>query len=164
MRLLSGRAIFAMAAFILPAACTTVSFAATSVDVQLWDNGPDMEMPTDLAYAPGVDNTKAPFGIKVSRSSAPAGDVTFNVTNTSKETIHEMIVIELSDPPQPLPYVDGDARVNEDATKDLGEVSELDPGQSGSLTVPLEAGNYLLICNLPGHFAGGMWAEFKVTK
>ena len=44
------------------------------------------------------------------------------------------------------------------------EVSELDPGASGSLTVALQPGKYLLICNVPGHYASGMWTEFTVTK
>jgi uncharacterized cupredoxin-like copper-binding protein len=47
---------------------------------------------------------------------------------------------------------------------DKGEVSELNPGATGSLTVALKPGRYLLICNVPGHFASGMWTEFEVTK
>jgi hypothetical protein len=47
---------------------------------------------------------------------------------------------------------------------DKGEVSELDPGKSGSVTVALKAGKYLLICNVPGHFGAGMWTEFTVTN
>ena len=46
----------------------------------------------------------------------------------------------------------------------MGEVSELDPGKSGSLTVTLNPGKYLLICNDPGHYVSGMWAEFDVTQ
>jgi len=30
------------------------------------------------------------------------------------------------------------------------------------LTVDLKAGKYLLICNVPGHYGAGMWAEFTV--
>ena len=75
-----------------------------------------------------------------------------------------MIVMFLQDPTKPLPYIDAENRVDEDKAGDKGEVSELDPGKSGALTVPLKAGKYLLICNVPGHYGAGMWTEFTVTK
>ena len=74
-----------------------------------------------------------------------------------------MIVMFLADPKKPLPYIDAENRVDEDKAGDKGEVSELDPGKSGSLTVDLKAGKYLLICNVPGHYGAGMWAEFTVN-
>jgi len=139
--------------------------AATVVNVELWDKGASMEMAQGLAYGtPGVDLSKATMGIKATPASAPAGIVSFKVTNTSKDTVHEMIVMYLDDPTKPLPYIDGDKRVDEDKAGDKGEVSELDPGKSGSLTVALKPGKYLLICNVAGHYAAGMWTPFEVTK
>jgi uncharacterized cupredoxin-like copper-binding protein len=102
--------------------------------------------------------------MKLSSASAPPGVVTFKVTNTSTDTIHEMIVMYMADPTKPLPYIDNENKVDEDKAGDKGEVSELDPGKSGSLTVNLKAGKYLLICNVVGHFAAGMWTPFEVTK
>jgi uncharacterized cupredoxin-like copper-binding protein len=75
-----------------------------------------------------------------------------------------MIVMQLQDPKKPLPFVDKENRVDEDKAGDKGEVSELDPGKAGSLTIPLKPGKYLLICNVPGHYAAGMWTEFEVTQ
>ncbi len=142
----------------------TASQAATTVHVSLWDKGADMEMPTDLLYGtPGVDLSKATMGIKLSTDTAPHGIVAFKVTNDSKDTIHEMIVIQLAKPGEPLPYVASEQRVDEDKAGDKGEVSELEPGQSGSLTLNLQPGKYLLICNVAGHYAAGMWTEFTVT-
>ena len=139
--------------------------AGTLVNVELWDKGADTAMPTDLGYgAPGLDLSKATMGIKLSRPSAPAGEVTFDVTNVSKDTIHEMIVMFLADPAKPLPYIESENRVDEDRAGDKGEVSELEPGKSGSLTVVLQPGKYVLICNVPGHFAAGMWASFEVMQ
>jgi uncharacterized cupredoxin-like copper-binding protein len=66
-----------------------------------------------------------------------------------------MVVMYLADP---------DKKVDEDKAGDKGEVSEFDPGKSGALTVNLKPGKYLLICNVPGHFAAGMWSPFEVTK
>ncbi len=155
---------FVLVAGLVLAQWAGAASAATVVNVDLWDKGADMDMPKGLIYgAPGVDLSKATMGIKVSQPSAPTGDVTFNVTNSSKDTIHEMIVMYLADPSKPLPYIDNEERVDEDQAGDKGEVSELDPGKSGSLTVHLNPGKYLLICNVPGHYAAGMWTEFDVT-
>ncbi|WP_457154945.1 sulfocyanin-like copper-binding protein [Mesorhizobium sp. P5_C1] len=129
----------------------------------MWDKGAGMEMPMGLAYAtPGLDITKATMGIKASPGTVKAGEVTFKVINDSKDTVHEMIVMYLAEPGKPLPYLEAENRVDEDKAGDKGEVSELDPGKSGTLTVELKAGKYLLICNVPGHYGAGMWAEFTV--
>ncbi len=140
--------------------------AATVVNVDLWDKGADAQMETGLQYTgtSKVDLSKANMGIKASPDRAKAGVVTFKVTNSSKDTVHEMIVMYLKDPAKPLPYVASEQRVDEDKAGDKGEVSELDPGHSGALTVVLKPGKYLLICNVPGHYAAGMWTEFTVTK
>jgi uncharacterized cupredoxin-like copper-binding protein len=145
-------------------AMPTASQAATTINVSLWDKGADVEMPTGLLYGtPGIDLSLATMGIKLSQDSAPHGVVSFKVTNDSKDTIHEMIVMLLADPGQPLPYIADEKRVDEDKAGDKGEVSELDPGQSGSLTLNLQPGKYLLICNVAGHYEAGMWTEFTVT-
>ena len=160
------RTTIAATTFALSALTAGASFAATVVDVSLWDKGAGAMMGTDMMFAmPGAKAMmSATMGVKASVTSAPAGVVTFHVTNNSKDTVHEMIVMYLADPTQPLPYIAADSRVDEDKAGDKGEVSELDPGASGSLTVVLKPGKYLLICNVAGHFAAGMWTEFEVTQ
>jgi uncharacterized cupredoxin-like copper-binding protein len=159
------RTALSLTAGLLLAASATIASAATVVDVELWDKGAEMAMATDMAYGtPGLDMSKATMGMKLSSASATAGVVTFKVTNTSTDTIHEMIVMYMADPTKQLPYIANENQVDEDKAGDKGEVSELDPGESGSLTVNLKPGKYLLICNVPGHFAAGMWTEFEVTK
>ena len=37
------------------------------------------------------------------------------------------------------------------------------PGAAGWVTLHLDPGRYELICNLPGHYAAGMYAELDVT-
>jgi len=157
-------AALALAAATMIAAVPTASQAATTIQVSLWDKGAFMEMPTDLMYGvPGVDLSKATMGIKVSQDSAPHGIVAFKVTNDSKDIVHEMIVTQLSEAGKPLPYIESEKRVDEDKAGDKGEVSELDPGQSGSLTLNMQPGTYLLYCNVAGHYAAGMWTVFTVT-
>lgn len=159
------RHILSLAAGLALVLGATAASAATVVKVDLWDKGADTPMATGQGYdEPGADMAKATMGIKVSPASAPAGRITFEATDSSKDQIHEMIVMYLADPSKQLPYIADESRVDEDKAGDKGEVSELDPGQSGSLTVTLQPGKYLLICNVPGHFEAGMWAEFTVTK
>ena len=147
-------------------AASGAAMASTTVHVSLWDKGADMKMITGAEYAPGVkiDLSKATMGVKAMPDQAKAGVVTFKVTNNSKDTIHEMIVMQLDKAGDALPYIAAENRVDEDKAGDKGEVSELDPGASGSLTVALQPGKYLLICNVPGHYASGMWTEFTVIK
>jgi uncharacterized cupredoxin-like copper-binding protein len=146
------------------ALAANAAVAATSVNVQLTDTGLDTGMATGLTYAtPGVDMSKATGAVKLSRTSAPKGDVTFTVSNGSKELVHEMLVVRLSDPQKPLPLASDQAAIDEAKINSLGEVSELDPGKIGTVTVNLQPGTYLLLCNVPGHFEAGMWATFTVT-
>ena len=139
--------------------------AATVITVELWDKGGTMDMPGDRMYAmANADMSKATMGIKVSQANAPAGVVSFKVTNTSKDNVHEMVLFYLADPSQPLPYKADENKVDEGKAGYKGEVEELDPGKSGTLTVALQPGKYLLACNIAGHFGGGMWTPFEVTK
>ena len=164
MKGISRRVALGLAAAMLMTGIAAATQAATLVEVSLWDKGAEVQMPMGLAYAaPGLDLAKATMGIKASPGAVKAGEVTFKVKNDSKDTIHEMIVMYLADPGKPLPYLESESRVDEDKAGDKGEVSELDPGKSGTVTVDLKAGKYLLICNVPGHFGAGMWAEFTVN-
>ena len=163
MKTILRRAALGLAAAMLMAGSAGAVQAASLVQISLWDKGASTEMPMGLTYAtPGLDLAKATMGIKASPDAVKAGEVTFKVINDSKDTVHEMIVMFLAEPGKPLPYLEAENRVDEDKAGDKGEVSELDPGKSGSLTVELKAGKYLLICNVPGHYGAGMWAEFTV--
>jgi len=37
------------------------------------------------------------------------------------------------------------------------------PGALGWVTVTLRPGRYEIVCNLPGHYAAGMYAQITVT-
>lgn len=152
----------AIACFIALAGVTP-AFAGVTINVKLWDNGTDLDPAMKMGMGMHADMTKAGMGIDLDKTSVPAGDVTFRVLNASKDTIHEMIVVPIEDSNAGLPYVDNESRLDEDAAGHLGEVSELDPGKSGSLTLDLKAGNYAVLCNVPGHYMGGMWKTFEVA-
>lgn len=143
---------------------TSQAWAGSVIDVSLWDKGSDATMATDLAYGSHGDMSKQTMGIDVTPVRIQAGHVTFEVTNNSKDSIHEMVVSPLNAGEKALPYINDENRVDEDKAGHLGEVSELDPGKAGELGIDLKPGKYILYCNIPGHFAGGMWTVLKVTK
>jgi uncharacterized cupredoxin-like copper-binding protein len=161
---LTERILFPLVAIAAAAAMPASSRAAgTIVHVTLWDKGADVAMPTNLGMGMGGDMSKATMGIKAAPDTVRAGEVTFDVKDVSKDTIHEMIVARLEEPEKPLPYIANENRVNEEVTGDhLGEVSELDPGASGALKLNLKPGKYILYCNVPGHYMAGMWTTFSV--
>lgn len=132
------------------------------VRVKLWDKGADAPMATDLGMGMGANKAKATMGLKVSKTRVKAGKVTFDVTNTSKDNVHEMVVAAIKGKNAELPYSASDSRVEENRIADLGEVSELQPGKSGSVTLDLKPGKYVLFCNVPGHYMDGMWKVITV--
>lgn len=147
-----------------------VSAATTVVNVSLWDKGstsmnmmskaPKMGM--NMGMNKGSPMPDAPMGIKLSTTTVPAGVVTFDVTNDAKQLVHEMIVAPVKGVKKPLPYMNKEMKVNEDAAGHLGEVAELEPGKSGALTLTMKPGRYILYCNIPGHYALGMWTLLTV--
>ncbi len=114
----------------------------------------------DPSTGPSVESMM----IKTDQASVKAGPVKFLVSNDSKTLVHEMIVVDVAEPNRPLPYDRKDNRVIESKIKDLGEASDLPPGQKKTLTLTLKPGNYILMCNQPDHYKAGMRANLTVTQ
>jgi len=114
------------------------------VKAKLWDQGSSM-------------------GISIDSPTVKAGKITFNVENDSNSMVHEMLVVRVAGFEDSLPYDEKAERILEDRVADFGEVSELEPHQSGVLTVNLKPGKYMLICNIPGHYKAKMYTELLVT-
>jgi len=96
-------------------------------------------------------------------STVKAGEVTFHVTNSDTSDTHEFIVFKTDLAPGKLP-LDSSNNVDETAqglTK-IDEIPDMAPGDVKDLTVALDPGNYVAICNLPGHYLAGMFAGFTV--
>lgn len=142
--------------------------AGTVVKVELWDKGAaSMDKlgsePMRGVGMPGAAMGGRTMGITATPSVVKAGVITFEAANGSKDMVHEMIVAPLGNPNKPLPYIKDEQRVDEEKGEHLGEVSELAPGAGGALRISLKPGRYLLYCNVPGHYAMGMWTEITVT-
>ncbi|MEU6319776.1 sulfocyanin-like copper-binding protein [Streptomyces sp. NPDC047009] len=104
-------------------------------------------------------------------STVSAGKVTLRVSNRGALT-HEVVVL-----PLPAGQVVGERAVGSNGkvaeTGSLGEASRtcgtgsgdgIAPGATGWSTVTLEPGRYELVCNLPGHYAAGMYTELDVRR
>ena len=106
-----------------------------------------------------IEATLTEFEVTLSATSAPAGTVTFNVTNDGTQT-HEFVVIKTDTPAADLPVED--SVVPEDQVEVVDEIEDLEAGASEELPVELEAGHYVIICNVAGHYSSGMHADFTV--
>jgi uncharacterized cupredoxin-like copper-binding protein len=104
------------------------------------------------------------MGLVLDTASVPAGSVEFTVKNDAMMTDHEMVVVKLKSKSDPIPMMTDGHRVDEEKLASMGEVSDLKPGTDGKLKVALDAGDYLLFCNLKGHYMAGMVGAFTVTK
>jgi uncharacterized cupredoxin-like copper-binding protein len=118
----------------------------------------------DPARGPVLGMMSGMMSIRTDQDTVKAGPVTFDVVNLSRTLVHELVVIAV-DPNNPaLPYDYTNWQILESQTKVVGETEELKPDEEKTLTLTLPAGNYVLICNVPGHFAAGMVAPLKVTN
>jgi uncharacterized cupredoxin-like copper-binding protein len=114
-----------------------------------------------------------PMSVTPATSTAPAGDISFNVKNTGTVD-HELIVLKTDLPFDQIPVADsGDppAPVTTGADKvdeanNVGETGDpnLKPGETRTFTIKnLAAGSYVLVCNLAKHYGLGMRAAFTVS-
>jgi len=116
-------------------------------------------------WGPGVMGqwTTGMMAVRIDHDTVKAGKVKFDVTNWSRKLPHELLVVAVDDPTEALPYDYNQAQVKEEQVRVLGDTSELQPNGSYILELTLAPGSYLLICNVPGHYAAGMATPLLVT-
>jgi uncharacterized cupredoxin-like copper-binding protein len=109
-----------------------------------------------------VDVMQKDFAITLDKAQAAAGQITFHVTNEGP-SVHEFVVFKSGAAADALP-VDA-TKVDEEAKEvtHIDEIEDIGAGESKQLTVKLDPGKYVLICNLPGHYGLGMRAGFEVS-
>jgi uncharacterized cupredoxin-like copper-binding protein len=111
--------------------------------------------------------TKAPiverdFKIRAQRYDLPAGKVDLSVKNDGPDA-HELIVVRETG--SSLPMRKDGLTVDEDAIEKQ-TLGALEPGQPGGdrhLRLHLAPGRYVLLCNMSGHYLGGMHTELVVS-
>lgn len=116
---------------------------------------PDPSDATPVAVALADDH------IALDSATVGAGRVVFETVNESTGLVHEVEVFGGA--------VEGAALAVRNAVADvtylvlIDEVENIVPGATTSLSLDLEPGTYLIICNLPEHYGNGMSAFLTVT-
>ena len=124
------------------------------------DDGPDVTAKmTEFTVTPDPDRVGA-------------GSITIKADNVGGET-HELVLVK-ADSASDLP-TDKDGAVDEEAfasagVEAMGEVEDVEKGTSKDLTADLDAGNYVVFCNIVededgeivSHYAEGMVASLTV--
>lgn len=108
-----------------------------------------------------VDVVERDFKISVAENHLAAGPIIFRADNKGPDA-HELIVIRDNGR---LPLRADGMTVNEEGLEKQ-TVGVLEPGQSGDireLRLDLKPGRYVLLCNMYGHYMGGMHSTIEVS-
>jgi len=120
--------------------------------------------------AGAVDVTVQEFQVSPDPDSASPGQVTFTVNNTGPNDVHEFVVVKTDLAPDALP-TDSTGAVDENGAgiEPVDEIEDIAVGATESVTVTLEAGSYVLMCNIydkaekESHYQQGMRTGFTVS-
>lgn len=110
----------------------------------------------------GISGSLDEWSVSVDAASAPAGEVSFTVDNDG--TIgHEFLIVKTDIAPGEIPVVGDRFPEDADGIEVIDEIGEYPAGTTETLEVTLTPGSYQLVCNLPDHYANGMYTGFVVT-
>ena len=97
--------------------------------------------------------------ITVNVPSVKAGKVKIGVRNVGTMQ-HSLAVLKTDLAPDKLPVDGASAKAKEDGK--VGEIASIPAGKSAAVTLDLEPGKYVFICNIAGHYQLGMHTGFTV--
>jgi uncharacterized cupredoxin-like copper-binding protein len=117
-----------------------------------------------------VNVTLQEFSVATDPATVDAGEVVFEATNEGPDDVHEFVVFRTDLDPTELPTDENGAVVETgEGVELIGEIEDIPVGETQSVTLDLEAGNYVLICNIwdedeqEAHYQEGMRTTFTVT-
>lgn len=107
------------------------------------------------------------YKIDLSTNSISAGDIVFHIKNSATDQKHEFLIFKTDLPIDQLPTTaEGEVDEGSTTTVRVFDSGELDPGASVKMTQKLDAGNYVVICNMTNngtnHYQAGMRETFTV--
>ncbi len=120
-----------------------------------------------------VDVALAEWSVAASPTSVSAGSIRFVASNDGSEP-HELVIVK-ADSAAALP-TDETGKVDESGLSEgafIGEIEEFAAGASEELSFDLDAGTYILFCNIveeeadgtfESHFQEGMYTTFSVSS
>lgn len=106
----------------------------------------------------GVAVKLADYTITIDEIPA-AGTIDFDITNDGP-SVHEFEIFSGVAEGTVLPVTNSVADTS--GLELVDEIEDVLPASEVRLTVDLDPGTYLFICNLPGHYEQGMWAYVTV--
>jgi uncharacterized cupredoxin-like copper-binding protein len=99
-------------------------------------------------------------------ATAKAGPTTIEAPNEGSVE-HELVLFKTNMDPASLP-TEANGEVDEEkldeVAEEVGEIADVEPGDTKSEEFDLTPGKYVMFCNLPGHYAQGMYGTLTVTK
>ena len=133
------------------------------------DNGTESTTEPQAAAGGSAPNASLIIGMKddffvPKVAAAKAGSVKITAKNQG-QLVHELVLAKTNTDPAKLPTTsDGevDEAKLESLGQDAGEVADVAPGASKAGTFKLAPGNYVMFCNIPGHYAAGMYGTITV--
>ena len=159
-----GLAAFAMVAFgAIAAGCGSDDEAGTTAAAESESESDESEASTTTASTGGGETLAIDMGeffYKPAAVEATAGQVTIDASNIGSAP-HELVLAKTDDAPDQLP-TSSDGSVDEESLDVPGEVEEVEGGAEGTVSLDLQPGKYVMFCNLPGHYSGGMYGSLTV--
>ncbi len=110
---------------------------------------------------PDIEVELAEWRVNLRPVTTPRGG-TLLLAGNSGRTVHDLIVLRTEQPPGALRTRGGRADTSAPEVERVGAIEPFQPGGSRALTVDLESGRYVLICNVGGHYPAGMHAGLVV--
>jgi uncharacterized cupredoxin-like copper-binding protein len=99
-----------------------------------------------------------------SDAAAKAASVTISAPNNG-QVVHELVLAKTDADPGALPTT-ADGEVDEAKLEargeDAGEIADVEAGDTKEGTFKLTPGRYVMFCNIPGHYAQGMYGTLTV--
>lgn len=108
-----------------------------------------------------VSLTESDWVVSASPDSTEAGEITFAVSNVGS-ILHNLRVIRTDLAADALPLDSTGLEVDENEVNVVAEAGDLLPDESEDVVATLDAGSYVLICNIAGHYDAGMSLSFTV--
>ncbi len=152
----------------------TVPPAAAPAASSGGNGGGEEEEASGVTVEIGIKGEELAFDKKeLSAEVAEGEDLTVDFTNTSQTQEHNFILLNHNDMDEAEAFNDtASAAVDtayypeddEEITEQvIAHIETLQPGESDTVTFEApEAGEYLYVCTVPGHFAAGDWGTLTI--
>jgi uncharacterized cupredoxin-like copper-binding protein len=155
-RHLTGPAILASIAGLLMAGCGSSDNTTTQTQTNAGS----------AATGKTLEIKMGEFFFDPKNASAKAGQTVIAAPNDGTVE-HELVLFKTNMNPAKLP-TEANGEVNEEKMDQIageaGEVADVEAGKTKSGKFDLTPGKYVMFCNLPGHYAQGMYGTLTVTK